>query len=58
MCVDTINKLTINKDDNMYIHTAPVLKVAQLYRKLIASFIGITAEGINYHLAKNELNCS
>ena len=30
----------------MYIHTAPVLKVAQLYRKLIASFIGITAKEI------------
>ena len=44
--IQTINKLTINKDDNMYIHTAPVLKVAQLYRKLIASFIGIAAEGI------------
>ena len=28
------------------VHTAPVLKVAQLYRKLIASLIGITAEGI------------
>ena len=46
MCVHTINKLTINKDDNVYIHTAPVLKVAQLYRKLIASLIGIAAEGI------------
>ena len=44
--VHTINKLTINKDDNTYIHRAPVLKVAQLYRKLIASLIGITAEGI------------
>ena len=30
----------------MYIHRAPVLKVAQLYWKLIASLIGITAEGI------------
>ena len=28
------------------VHTAPVLKVAQLYRKLITSFIGIAAEGI------------
>ena len=30
----------------MCVHRAPVLKVAQLYGKLIASFIGITAEGI------------
>ena len=30
----------------MWVHRAPVLKVAQLYGKLIASFIGITAEGI------------
>ena len=27
------------------VHTAPVLKVAQLYRKLITSLIGIAAEG-------------
>ena len=46
MCGHTNNKLTINKDGNVYIHRAPVLKVAQLYGKLIASLIGIAAEGI------------
>ena len=36
----------------MCVHRAPVLKVAQLYGKLIASLIGITAEGIIISLSK------